>query len=95
MALMKRLHYLILLVLPWAIQSQVNESDTLKLKANLSVSGTYQDGNVETLIFRAKAEFTYKPAEKWVYKTRNSYIYQEFGNEKADELANRGTDEVK
>lgn len=74
-----------ILFLPLFVHAQINESDTLKLKANLSLSGLYQGGNVETLIFRAKNELTYKPLKKWVFKTTNSYIYQEFGKEKADE----------
>jgi len=81
---MKRLLY-VLLLFPLLMQSQINESDTLKLKANLSLSGLYQAGNVETLIFRAKNELTYKVFKKWVYKNTNSYIYQEFGGDKADE----------
>lgn len=70
---------------PLFLHGQINESDTLKLKANLSLSGLYQAGNVETLIFRAKNELTYRFAEKWVYKNTNSYIYQAFGGDKADE----------
>ena len=84
MIIMKRLLYLLLLC-PLLMQSQINESDTLKLKANLSLSGLYQGGNVETISFRAKKELTWKPFEKWVYKNTNSYIYQEFGGDKADE----------
>jgi hypothetical protein len=76
---------LILGFLPVLAQAQLNESDTLKLKANLSLSGLYQGGNVETIIFRAKNEVTYKPLKRWVFKTTNSYIYQEFGKTKADE----------
>jgi len=80
----KKLLYTILLI-PVFTYGQLNESDTLKLKANLSLSGLYQGGNVETLIFRAKNELTYKPFKRWVYKNTNSYIYQEFGGDKADE----------
>lgn len=73
------------LLLPFALFAQINESDTLKFKANLSLTGFYQGGNVETLIFRAKSGLTYKPFKKWVYKNTSSYVYQEFGKEKADE----------
>ncbi|MEM6516130.1 MAG: DUF481 domain-containing protein [Bacteroidota bacterium] len=73
------------LLFPFFCFSQINESDSLKLKANLSLSGFWQGGNVETIIFRAKSEISVKPFEKWAFKTTNSYVYQEFGNEKADE----------
>lgn len=60
-------------------------SDSLKIKADLSLTGFWQGGNVQTLIFRAKSELSFKPLNNVVYKTRNSYVYQEFGKEKADE----------
>jgi hypothetical protein len=66
------------------VSAQINESDTLKVKANLSLTGFYQGGNVETLIFRAKSDFSFKPLKKWVFKTQNSFVYQEFNKEKAD-----------
>ena len=75
----------VFLILPLIVSSQINESDTLKLKANLSLTGLWQGGNVETVIFRAKSEPSVKPWKKWIFKTRNSYTYQEFGKEKADE----------
>lgn len=73
------------LLLPILLSAQINESDTLKTKANLSLTGFYQGGNVETLIFRAKSDFSFRPLKKWVFKTQNSYVYQEFGKKKADE----------
>jgi hypothetical protein len=73
------------LFFPLLLSAQLNESDTLKLKADLALTGFYQGGNVETLIFRAKSNFSFKPLKKWVFKTKNSYVYQEFGKEKADE----------
>jgi hypothetical protein len=72
------------LLLPFFTFAQINESDTLNFKANLSVTGFWQGGNVETLIFRTKSEMTFKPWKKWVFKTINSYVYQEFGKVKAD-----------
>jgi hypothetical protein len=80
---MKRTLYLLLLF-PILLSGQINESDSLKVKADLSLTGFWQGGNVETLILRAKSGVTYKPLEKWVVKTQNSYVYQEFGKEKAD-----------
>jgi hypothetical protein len=81
---MKKIVYSLLLF-PIFFVAQINESDTLKIKADLSLTGFYQGGNVETLIFRAKSDFSFTPLEKLVFKTKNSYVYQEFGKEKADE----------
>ncbi len=81
---MKRILYC-LLIFPIVLSAQINESDTLKVKANLSITGFFQSGNVETVIFRAKSDISVKPWKKWVFKTNNSYVYQEFGKEKADE----------
>ena len=67
------------------LSAQINESDSLKLKAKLSVTGILQGGNVQTGIFRSKAEVSYRPIDRLAFKTTNSYIYQEFGNVKADE----------
>lgn len=80
---MKKIFFCLLL-LPFLAFAQINESDTLNFKANLSVSGFWQGGNVETLIFRTKSEMTFKPWRKWVFKTINSYVFQEFGGDKAD-----------
>ncbi len=81
--LLKIISYL--LFLPLHLSAQINESDTLNFQANLSLSGVWQGGNVQTLIFRAKSDITYTPWKKWVYKTKNSYVYQAFGKQKADE----------
>ena len=80
---MKKLLFCLML-LPFFTFAQINESDTLNFKANLSVTGFWQGGNVETLIFRTKTEMTFKPWKKWVFKTNNSYVFQEFGGDKAD-----------
>ena len=77
--------FILFLFSPIFLFAQINESDSLKLKADLSLTGIWQGGNVETLIFRAKSELTYQPWRKWVFKTRNSYVYQAFGKQKADE----------
>lgn len=81
---MKRIVVLFILC-PVFVLAQINESDSLKVKADLSVTGFWQGGNVETVIFRAKSGISVKPWNKWVFKTQNSYVYQEFGKEKADE----------
>ena len=77
--------FLFLLFFPVCLFAQINESDTLKFKSNLSLTGFWQSGNVETLIFRARSEVSFIPFENWVFKTTNSYVYQEFGLQKADE----------
>lgn len=70
---------------PISLFGQINESDTLKTKASLSMTGFYQQGNVETVIFRAQSELSFHPWKRSIFKTNNSYVYQEFGNQKADE----------
>ena len=81
---MKKLVYYFL-ILPIFLSAQINESDTLNLKASLSVTGFYQGGNVETLIFRTKTDLSFIPWKNWVFKNQNSYVYQAFNKEKADE----------
>ena len=81
---MKKLFYYFL-IFPFFLFAQINESDSLKFKANLSLTGIWQGGNVQTLIFRAKSDMSLTVVNNWVFKTTNSYIYQEFGKEKADE----------
>lgn len=70
---------------PVLVFAQLNESDSLKTKASLSLTGFWQGGNVETLIFRAGAAFSTELWKNTVFKTKNSYVYQEFGKVKADE----------
>ena len=83
---MKRVFfYFFFSLYPILLSAQINESDSLNFKANLSVTGFLQSGNVQTLIFRARSDLSVKFWEKWVYKTQNSYVYQEFGRTKADE----------
>jgi hypothetical protein len=74
-----------LLFSPIFLSAQINESDTLNFKSRLSLTGFWQGGNVETLIFRAKSDVSFKLNKKWVFKTINSYVYQAFGKVKADE----------
>jgi len=81
---MKKVLYYFLFF-PIFISAQINESDTLNVKASLSLTGFYQGGNVETLIFRAKSDFSFKPWKNLVFKNQNSYVYQAFDKEKADE----------
>ena len=74
-----------ILLLPSTLYAQIPDSDSLNWKADLALSGLYQAGNVETKIFRANSNFSFKPYKNWVFETKNSYIYQEFGQDKADE----------
>jgi len=84
-------NYLFILILfPLLIQAQETnpttaKTDSAKIKANLSLTGFWQSGNVETFIFRAKSDVEFKPWKQAVFKTQNSYVYQEFGKVKADE----------
>ncbi len=73
------------LFLPLFLFSQSQELDSLKLKAKLSVTGFFQGGNVQTLIFRTLSDVSYRPWRKWIYNTKNSYVYQAFGRKKADQ----------
>jgi hypothetical protein len=77
--------FVLIILLPLLGFGQTPESDTLTLKASASVSGLYQTGNIETLIFRAKTDISYRPWDKWIYNNRTSYLFQEFDKVKADE----------
>ena len=85
--MISKLSFLVLLAAVFcnSLTAQINESDSLKLKAKLSVTGILQGGNVQTEVLRSKAEVSYRPIKEIAFKTTNSYIYQEFGNVKADE----------
>lgn len=65
--------------------AQINESDTLRVKAGLSLSGFWQSGNIQTLTFRANSDFSFKPWKKAVFKNQNSYVFQEFGDDGKDD----------
>lgn len=81
---MKRVLY-VLLLCPMFLAAQINESDTLKVKASLNLTGFWQRGNVATSIFRGRTDVSIRPADNWVFKTQNSYVYQAFSKQKADE----------
>jgi hypothetical protein len=71
----------------WFVISSANAQldDTLKFKGSLALTGIYQTGNIETIIFRAKGDVSIRPWENWEFNTRNSYLYQAFDLDKADE----------
>lgn len=63
---------------------QLNESDTASLQCRLALSGNYQQGNVEVLTLKARAELTLRGGRHWVYKTQNASLFQEFSGRRAD-----------
>ena len=71
--------------IPLLLSAQDKEVDSLRVKASLSLTGFFQGGNVETIIFRAKTDLKIKLWENSEFSNVNSYVYQEFGREKADE----------
>jgi hypothetical protein len=76
---------ILFLLLPVSIFAQTEENNSANWKADLTLSGFYQAGNVETLIFRANSNTSFKLFQNSVFETKNSYVYQEFGKTKADE----------
>ncbi|MEM8894210.1 MAG: DUF481 domain-containing protein [Bacteroidota bacterium] len=74
-----------LALFPLWLSAQTDESDTLKWKAGLDVTGFWQSGNVDTWIFRSVLDVQTKPSKTMVFRTKNSYLYQAFGKEKADQ----------
>ena len=81
---MKRILYFFILI-PFILCAQNTENDTLRLKADLALTGFWQGGNVQTLIFRANSNISFKPFKNTTFRTQNSYVLQEFGGDKADE----------
>lgn len=73
------------LLFPLFLSAQTKEQDSLKLRADLSITGFLQSGNVDTWIFRAKSEVSFETFRNTVFKTKNSYVYQAFDKDKADE----------
>lgn len=73
-----------LLLVTTDVIGQLNESDTVKIQVRASLSGNYQQGNVDLLAVRSKLDFTVSPVRAIVFKSQNSSLYQEFGNRKAD-----------
>lgn len=73
------------LLVPVLLSAQTKENDSLKLRADLSLTGFWQSGNVDTWIFRAKSEVSFRTWGNTAFKTKNSYVYQAFDKEKADE----------
>jgi hypothetical protein len=83
---MKSFHlcFLVLLITAKNTHAQLNESDTVKFQLRTSVTGNYQQGNVEVLTLRSKLDFTFSPVRDFVFKSQNSSLYQAFYSTKAD-----------
>lgn len=64
--------------------AQLNESDTTKFQLRASITGNYQQGNVEVLNIKSKLDFTFSPQKNWVIKSQNSSLYQAFYSVEAD-----------
>jgi Protein of unknown function, DUF481 len=80
-----RLSILLFFSLGWAnANAQLNESDTVKFQLRTSLTGNYQQGNVNILTIRGRLDFTFAPVKDFVFKSQNSSMYQEFSDVKAD-----------
>lgn len=82
---MKKTVFILFVVLSCSVFSQVKSKDSIRFRADLSLTGFWQGGNVETLIFRASNKFEYQPSKNIRFRSQNSYVLQEFGRVKADE----------
>jgi Protein of unknown function, DUF481 len=75
---------LVQLMLPVYTNAQLNESDTVHFQLRTSLTGNYQQGNVNIVTIRSRFDFTYSPVKHFVFKSQNSSLYQEFSSVKAD-----------
>jgi hypothetical protein len=84
--MMKQLLVLIVISLSWVnvTFAQLNESDTLKFQLRTSLTGNYQQGNVEFFNLRSRLDFVIKLNRNVVFKSQNNSLYQEFYSIKAD-----------
>ncbi|GAB4025231.1 hypothetical protein GCM10028809_04870 [Spirosoma gilvum] len=62
----------------------MNESDTARLQVRASLTGNFQQGNVEVTTLRGKLDLVTSPVRSWVFKSQNSSLYQSFYSTKAD-----------
>lgn len=82
MKLIYRLFLLCLIASP--ALAQLNESDTTRLQLRASLTGNFQQGNVEVTTVRGKLDLVTSPVRSWVFKSQNSSLYQSFYSTKAD-----------
>lgn len=74
---------IILAVLPFITQAQINESDTARVQLRSSITGNYQAGNVQLFALRGRIELS-ATGKNIVFKTQNNGLYQSFFKTKAD-----------
>lgn len=67
------------------VLAQLNESDSVRFQFRVSLTGNYQQGNLNLLTARSKLDFTCSLSPRWVFKSQNSGLYQRFGTQKADD----------
>ena len=75
---------ILLLVLLQHTMAQLNESDTMKLQLQISLTGNYQKGNVELLTLISRNEFLIRPFPNWAFKTQLSSYYTKFSDNQVD-----------
>ena len=75
---------ILLLILSQNTKAQFNESDTAKLQLQISLTGNYQNGNVELLTILSRNEFLIRPFPNWAFKTQISSLYTKFSDKQID-----------
>jgi len=75
---------ILLLVLSLYTRSQINESDTMNLQLQISLTGNYQKGNVDLLTLISRNEFLIRPSSNWAFKTQLSSFYTKFSDKQVD-----------
>jgi hypothetical protein len=75
---------ILFLLLSQQTTAQINESDTLKLQLQTSLTGSYQQGNVNILTLRSNNEFLIRPFSNWAFKTQVSSLYTKFSDKQVD-----------
>ena len=63
---------IILAVLPFITQAQINESDTARVQLRSSITGNYQQGNVQLFALRGRIELS--AAGKASYSKRRTMV---------------------
>lgn len=75
---------LLLLLSCFSSIAQLNESDTVRFRFRGSITGNYQQGNVEVFSLRSRVELIVAPVKGLVFKTQNNSLYQSFYSVRAD-----------
>lgn len=83
---MKFRHLVILLIAGklYPAVAQLTETDTAKFQLRCSVTGNYQQGNVELLNIKTRIDLLFRSGNKWAFKSQNNHLYQAFYSKKAD-----------